>query len=173
MDTNPIFVCKRQEFTGEDSRFLFTVGERDIAIIAYRGKFYALDNACYHHGGPLLMGDIEDIAGHTCLVCPWHQYPISLDSGEGFYMGLEFSTPPVVTSGESFFASSNSNRVPTSVGMKSKGCRQRIHRVEVRGEDVFLQINTDPKTLDSDAYVCSTFSSRQNRTFMSAPIEKR
>jgi hypothetical protein len=33
------------------------------------------------HGGPLLQGDIEDFAGHACLVCPWHRYKIELNTG--------------------------------------------------------------------------------------------
>lgn len=172
MNTELIFVCKRQDFTGEDSRFLVTVGQRKIAIIAYRGKFYALDNACYHHGGPLLMGDIEEIAGHTCLLCPWHHYPISLESGEGFYMGLEFSTLNSGGSTPSAFPPCHPNVLQKRATIKSKGCRQRIHAVEVRGDDVFLHLNTDPVPLDSDTYATSNFSSHSISS-MVAPVEKR
>lgn len=33
-------------------------------------------------GGPLGLGDIEDVNGHTCLVCPWHYYVVALENGE-------------------------------------------------------------------------------------------
>lgn len=33
-------------------------------------------------GGPLGLGDIEDVNGHTCVVCPWHYYVVALDNGE-------------------------------------------------------------------------------------------
>lgn len=33
-------------------------------------------------GGPLALGDIEDVNGHTCLVCPWHYYVVALENGE-------------------------------------------------------------------------------------------
>lgn len=169
MSATPIFVCKRHEFRGEDARFVVTVGGRSIAIIAYRGIFYAIDNFCYHHGGPLLMGDIEDVGGHTCIICPWHHYPISLESGEGFYKALDFSSP---RSGHhlDFF----STPLRTSVGViKSKGCRQRIHVVEVLGDDVFLILNTDPTPLDSDTYSNSALSYSKNTLPMTTPVEKQ
>ncbi len=38
----------------------------------------------------LHAGDIEDgVCGHTCLVCPWHHYKISITTGEGFYQNLD------------------------------------------------------------------------------------
>lgn len=169
MSINPIFVCKRHEFRGEDARFLVTVGGRAIAIIAYCGRFYAIDNFCYHHGGPLLMGDIEDVGGHTCIICPWHHYPISLESGEGFYKALEFSSP---SSAHHLDLFSTPLRTSTEV-IKSKGCKQRIHEVEVRDDDVFLILNADPTPLDSDTYSNSALSCSQNTFPMAAPVEKR
>jgi hypothetical protein len=41
-----------------------------------------MDAACYHHGGPLGDGAIEDLGGATCVSCPWHKYRITL-GGEG------------------------------------------------------------------------------------------
>lgn len=77
---------------------------RDIIIFLKRGKnpndassYCAMDAVCYRKntgctvtnafadfGGPLSEGDIEDLNGHQCIVCPWHRYPISLDTGECF-----------------------------------------------------------------------------------------
>jgi Bardet-Biedl syndrome 9 protein len=30
------------------------------------------------------LGDIEDVNGHTCVVCPWHYYVVALDNGEKY-----------------------------------------------------------------------------------------
>lgn len=55
---------------------------------------YCLDSICYHMGGPLTTGDIEDVCsllgsclfafqidGIPSLSCPWHQYKINLRDG--------------------------------------------------------------------------------------------
>ena len=34
-------------------------------------------------GGPLHLGDIEDLgSGSPCVVCPWHKWSFDLSSGE-------------------------------------------------------------------------------------------
>eukprot|EP00796_Vickermania_ingenoplastis_P009262 gene9262-6513_t len=147
-----IFVAKRSQFVGDDSRMLVRHGERNIAVVYHSGDFYAMDNACYHHGGPLLMGDIEDLGGHPCLVCPWHRYPISLRTGEGLYMGLDFPA----------------GQQPVK-RIKSKGQMQRVHQVEVCGEDVFVVVNTHPMLLESDTY--ATMERANRETAMSAPVQ--
>jgi nitrite reductase/ring-hydroxylating ferredoxin subunit len=38
--------------------------------------------ACSHLAGPLQDGELEDVAGHACLVCPWHGSAFDLDNGE-------------------------------------------------------------------------------------------
>ncbi len=61
-----------------------------VAIFKVRERYYAVDKFCYHHGGPLEQGDIEDLGdGKLCVICPWHQYRLNLESGEGYYSGLE------------------------------------------------------------------------------------
>lgn len=78
MSATPIFVAKHHQFSGEDSRFLVKLPNYSIAIIAYRGIFYAIDNFCCLHGCPLIIGDVEDISGKIFLLCPWDHHPISL-----------------------------------------------------------------------------------------------
>eukprot|EP00759_Apiculatamorpha_spiralis_P028451 PhF_6_TR30967/c0_g1_i1/m.45469 len=73
----------------DDARMIVRAGPRNIAVFLHKGTFYAIDNACYHHGGPLHNGDIEDLGGHPCIICPWHSYRIALDTGEGLYVGLD------------------------------------------------------------------------------------
>ena len=97
----------------------------------------ALDAICYHSGGPLAQGDIEDIDGFgTCIRCPWHRYLIKLETGEGVYQGLDTK-------------------------YKSKGRRQRTHTTMISADGiVHVQLNSvdidDESVLDdrlpSDTY---------------------
>jgi nitrite reductase/ring-hydroxylating ferredoxin subunit len=56
----------------------------------------AIDSRCYHHGGPLEDGDIEEMGGRNCISCPWHTYRITVDgarSGECLYESIvDFAT---------------------------------------------------------------------------------
>ena len=38
--------------------------------------------SCSHLAGPMYEGTVEEVRGHTCLVCPWHDSAFDLDSGE-------------------------------------------------------------------------------------------
>jgi nitrite reductase/ring-hydroxylating ferredoxin subunit len=79
----------------------------------------AIDSACYHHGGPLVDGAIEDLGGAACVSCPWHKYRIGLDSGESFYESLlDMATKATV--------------------VKSKGVKQRVHPAMLRGGRVYV-----------------------------------
>lgn len=66
-------------------------------------------------GGPLHMGDIEDVAGMTCVRCPWHHYKFELQSGKCVGMG----------------------RITTTNGMQ-----QRQHEAKVEGGRVYIKLNT-------------------------------
>jgi nitrite reductase/ring-hydroxylating ferredoxin subunit len=93
-----------------------------------------LSGVCYHMGGPLDAGDIEDLglSSGPVVRCPWHSYKISLADGEGLYQ--------------------------TSPGVwKSKGRRQRVHAVravQVEGGKVQLQVRllTSGDEVASDSY---------------------
>ena len=57
----------------------------DVAVFyVSSGQFYAIDSSCPHEGGPLDLGDIEDItgAGDLAVICPWHYYDFNLKTGE-------------------------------------------------------------------------------------------
>ena len=47
---------------------LVDVKGKEIALFNVDGEFFALDNTCTHHGGPLAEGEL---AGHE-VTCPWH-----------------------------------------------------------------------------------------------------
>lgn len=64
---------------------------RYVTIFRNKGKLSAIDSICYHAGGPLTLGKVEDIEdlGITVVLCPWHRYPVSIDTGVRAYQGVE------------------------------------------------------------------------------------
>jgi nitrite reductase/ring-hydroxylating ferredoxin subunit len=50
---------------------------RHVSIVSWRGDLFCLDSLCFHGGGPLAVGNIEEIDGKACLECPWHHYMVS------------------------------------------------------------------------------------------------
>ncbi|KAK9970474.1 hypothetical protein ABG768_026418 [Culter alburnus] len=129
----PYFIGKKENII-QTRRVLKSVGGRDVLVIYHQGDFYAIDARCYHSGGPLQEGDIEDFDGRPCIVCPWHKYKITLAEGEGLYQAVDPSVKPLK---------------PTWC---SKGIKQRIHTVTESNGDMFLTLNDSPGTIDSDYY---------------------
>lgn len=54
-------------------------------MLRLQGVLHAIDSVCFHAGGPLGIGEIEDLNGKSCIVCPWHHYKIDLTSGDKYY----------------------------------------------------------------------------------------
>ena len=53
------------------------VAGKQIALFNVGGKFYAIDNACKHRGGPLGEGEVD---GST-VICPWHGWEYDVTTG--------------------------------------------------------------------------------------------
>src|SRR5437879_10310019 len=53
------------------------VNGRMLALFNAGGRFYAIDNACKHRGGPLAEGDVYG----TRVVCPWHGWEYDFSTG--------------------------------------------------------------------------------------------
>lgn len=73
---------------GDKERFkspctkLYSEDGEHLVLIHTSGKFYAMDSACPHEGGPLEQGDIEELCdGRLALTCPWHYFEFCLDDG--------------------------------------------------------------------------------------------
>lgn len=49
-----------------------------LGVFLNKGKVFVTDNNCPHAGGNLANGRIED----DCIVCPWHDWPFKLETGE-------------------------------------------------------------------------------------------
>lgn len=61
---------------------------RYITIFRQNGKLSVIDSICYHAGGPLTLGsvqDIEDLDGISAVSCPWHKFLVSIDDGRRVY----------------------------------------------------------------------------------------
>lgn len=59
-----------------ESRVVEAAG-RTLALFNVEGRFYALDNACLHRGGPLGEGELEG----TFVRCPWHAWRWDVTTG--------------------------------------------------------------------------------------------
>ncbi|XP_069081742.1 Rieske domain-containing protein [Pleurodeles waltl] len=118
----------------KSKRVTAVIKERDIVVFHHEGIFYAMDLRCYHAGGPLNLGDIEDINGQPCIVCPWHKYKIALATGEGFYQSIDPKSPS------------------TMPKWCSKGVKQRTHNVSVRNGIVYVTLSNMGISYDSDYY---------------------
>jgi len=100
------------------ARLHVTVDGRHVSILRSKAnprKIYAIDSICYHMGGPLTVGDIEDYDGRECIVCPWHHYAVTLDSGAKMYQTLVFKDGKMCPG-----------------GWKTTDNQQRTHEVEIR-----------------------------------------
>ncbi len=68
----------------------------ELALCNVDGKFFALDNTCPHHGGPLGEGFLN---GNT-VTCPWHGWSFNVTTGESPVMsGLKQKTHECVVEG--------------------------------------------------------------------------
>ncbi|XP_071586880.1 Rieske domain-containing protein [Heliangelus exortis] len=128
-----VFIGKEDDIK-RSQRATARVNGREIVVFYHEGKFHALDSRCYHEGGPLYRGEIEDINGHACIICPWHKYVITLDTGEGLYEGINPLEPS-----------------PTPQ-WQSKGVKQRVHEVTVDNGNVYVSPPDLSVSFDSDYF---------------------
>eukprot|EP01060_Flectonema_neradi_P018860 TRINITY_DN2580_c0_g1_i1.p1 TRINITY_DN2580_c0_g1~~TRINITY_DN2580_c0_g1_i1.p1 ORF type:complete len:369 (+),score=93.71 TRINITY_DN2580_c0_g1_i1:59-1108(+) len=128
-----------------DKKLLKCAG-RTIAVFRIsEDKWAALDNACYHHGGPLFMGDIEEYNNELCVVCPWHCTKISVETGKSLYERVDVQTK---------------DHFPQD----KEGIKQRVHEVIVRGEDVLVKLNSaEEMAYSSDRYAASDIASNSEQ----------
>ncbi|XP_059193376.1 Rieske domain-containing protein [Centropristis striata] len=129
------FIGKKEDIV-KAGRLTKTVnGCRDILVLYHQGQLHAMDMRCYHSGGALQYGDIEEFNGRLCIVCPWHKYKITLAEGEGLYQAVDDPTAK-----------------PLRTHWQSKGVKQRIHKVTEVSGDVYITLNDSSEAIESDAY---------------------
>lgn len=113
---------------------------RDVLVLYHQGQLHAMDMRCYHAGGALQHGDIEEFNGRMCIVCPWHKYKITLEEGEGLYQAVD---DPMAK--------------PLRTYWRSKGIKQRIHKVTEVNGDVYVTLNDSSEAIESDTYQTERF----------------
>lgn len=83
------------------------------------------------------LGDIEDLEGRACIVCPWHYYKIDLVTGEKYYQSVEWVAGKAVPG-----------------VWRSNGQKQRVHQVEPREDGIYVQVVSQGPPVASDQYAC-------------------
>ncbi|KAB1914960.1 Rieske 2Fe-2S domain-containing protein [Micromonospora sp. AMSO31t] len=65
-------------------RQLLTREIDDVSVILYRhgDDVTVMLERCPHQSGPLGEGEVQEIDGHACVVCPWHGSTFRLNGGE-------------------------------------------------------------------------------------------
>ncbi|XP_073431517.1 Rieske domain-containing protein [Dendrobates tinctorius] len=142
LDEGAVIVGKVEDFKAS-RRIRTTVNDREIVIFHHLGYFHALDLRCYHAGGPLHLGEIEDINGQACVVCPWHKYKIVLETGEGLYQGV------------------NPQDTKRSKMWFSKGQKQRTHKVIVKNGNIYVALSDVNVQFDSDFFAKEKFKDEE------------
>ena len=134
----PIFVAASSDLP-EGARLHLTLGDecRNVSVVRHNGKLHCFDSVCYHAGGPLGSGDIEDVDGTTCILCPWHNYKVTIDTGEKLYRGTEMVDGKI-----------------KPIGWMSAGVKQRVHKID-EGSDgnIYVTLGSEG-VVASDKYGC-------------------
>ncbi|MFD0788535.1 Rieske (2Fe-2S) protein, partial [Micromonospora azadirachtae] len=65
-------------------RQLITKEIDDVSVILYRhgDDVTVMLERCPHQSGPLGQGEVQQVDGHDCVVCPWHGSTFRLNGGE-------------------------------------------------------------------------------------------
>ncbi|KAK3280624.1 hypothetical protein CYMTET_11536 [Cymbomonas tetramitiformis] len=133
-DAPAVWVANAADLDEEGSRLHLQVKDRYITLLRHKNFLYCFDSVCFHAGGPLGVGDIEEVANHACIKCPWHNYLITLETGEKLYQGVQMK---------------DGKMVPGK--WQSVGQKQRTHVVVERADGIFVQLKQDGK-VESDEY---------------------
>lgn len=80
-------ICSTGDIPAREGRAV-QIGDQAVAIFNVNGRFFAVENACPHKGGPLCDG----IVSGTAVVCPLHGRRFDLESG----MAMRASEPSSV-----------------------------------------------------------------------------
>ncbi|KFU86743.1 Rieske domain-containing protein, partial [Chaetura pelagica] len=135
-DTGPdgLILIGQEDDIKKSQRLTAKVNGREIVVFYHEGKFHALDSRCYRADDLQLFLLLQDINGQACVVCPWHNYVITLETGEGLYEGINPSEPS-----------------PTPK-WQSKGVKQRTHKVTIDNGNVYVSPPDLSVSFDSDYF---------------------
>ena len=103
-------------------------------------ELYCVDSTCYHAGGPIGLGDLEEVNGEICIKCPWHSYCVSLKDGSKLYEALELD---------------KTTKKLTPAGWRKKEHAQRVHEVREAADGAVAVRLSRAGAWDSDEYSAS------------------
>ena len=133
-------VCEKGQ-PAEGRRLHQVVEGRYITLFRIKGVVTAIDAICYHAGGPLTLGslqDIEDLGGVTVVSCPWHKFLVSVTDGTRVYQQVDIE-----------------DGVPKVKGWKVGKVVQRPHTVVEKDEGVYVALSIIDEPCQSDRDACS------------------
>ncbi|KFO77715.1 Rieske domain-containing protein, partial [Cuculus canorus] len=110
------------------------VNGRGVVVFYHEGKFHALDSRCYRKIFACMIFLWQDIDGQACIVCPWHKFKITLETGEGLYEAINPLEPS------------------STPKWQSKGVKQRIHKVTIDNGNVYVSPPDLSVSFDSDYF---------------------
>ncbi|KFO60542.1 Rieske domain-containing protein, partial [Corvus brachyrhynchos] len=137
-----VFIGKEEDIK-KSQRITAKVDGREIVVFYHEGKFHALDSRCYRKIFACVISKmtcylffffLQDIDGQACIVCPWHKFKITLETGEGLYEGINPLEPSLTPK------------------WQSKGVKQRIHKVTIDNGNVYVNPPDLSVSFDSDYY---------------------
>ncbi len=74
-------LCLGKADMSERTTRCVSAGGRNLSLAFLGGKYYCIDNACTHMGGPLCKGTTGELNGFT-ITCPWHQSVFDMRDGQ-------------------------------------------------------------------------------------------
>ncbi|KGL76725.1 Rieske domain-containing protein, partial [Tinamus guttatus] len=140
MERDALVYIGKEDDIKKSQRITTKVNGREVVVFHHEGKFYAMDARCYPKMEWLtfslcfIFSLFQDINGQSCIICPWHQYKITLETGEGLYQAINPLEPS-----------------PTPRWL-SKGVKQRIHKVTVDNGNIYVSRPDLSVSFDSDYY---------------------
>ncbi|KFW12520.1 Rieske domain-containing protein, partial [Eurypyga helias] len=137
MEPDGLILIGKEDDIKKSQRITAKVNGREVVVFYHEGKFHAMDSRCYREESEardLLFFFLQDINGQACIVCPWHKYKITLETGEGLYEGINPLEPS-----------------PTPQ-WQSKGVKQRIHKVTIDNGNVYVSPPDFSVSFDSDYF---------------------
>ena len=82
-----IEVAKTSDIPAGEGKVVKVSG-KDVALFNVNGKFYAIDNTCKHHGGPLGEGFLDG----NVVTCPWHGWQYDVTTGNNIVLPAHVRT---------------------------------------------------------------------------------
>eukprot|EP00965_Chrysotila_dentata_P225811 6195011-Pleurochrysis_carterae.AAC.4 len=162
-------VCNAAKLKHEGCRVHVVVNGRRVSVLRTDSGLHCMDSLCYHGAGPLTSGDIEEVNGRECIVCPWYIWCLLIYS---FAPAIVVSALPMrrsiprlactccrhgykvtLDTGEKLYRSTVFiDGKLQKAGWQSVGSRQRVHLAYEEDGQVVVELNLTDVQVESDKY---------------------